>query len=171
MSAYADLEITFRKRDERSYVLHFLFNGPLDEAEKVSDPDPVITADFSILGDDDADYGKNLTALIFTVEVANWFSQFRAVALAQDSTLRVRLSIDSSAPQLHSVHWETLHDPSVTDHDVPLFMSERVLVSRFLSSGSDWHPVRLRTKARLKALVVVADAPVRFNLAKNCRGG
>jgi len=81
MSICADLELSFRKRDERSYLVHFRFNGPNDEAEKSSDPDdPVLTADFSALSDDDPEYGKNLTALVFTAAVKEWFTGCRAAA-------------------------------------------------------------------------------------------
>ncbi|MEO8130021.1 MAG: CHAT domain-containing protein, partial [Bryobacteraceae bacterium] len=58
-------------------------------------------------------------------------------------------------PELHSVHWETLRDPGGTD--APLFMGEQIIVSRFLASGQDWRPIRLRPKADLTALVVIAN--------------
>ena len=179
MSAYSDLEITFRKRDEHSYALHFRFNLVRDDGEKVSDPDPIITADFSALSDadDDPEYGKKLSAMVFTDKVLSWLNPYRAAALAQepalsqnstqpqDAKLRIRLSIDASAPELHAVHWETMLDPSRTDQDVPLFTADRLLVSRFLSSGaSDWRPIRLRPEADLRALVVVANPPERFKL-------
>ena len=157
---YSDLEVTFRKRDELSYALHFSFNGAQDEAEKSSNPDPIITLDFTVLLDEGSSYGKNLSKQVFTAEVTTWFVQFRAVALTQESTLRVRLAIDASAPELHSIHWESLRDPSVLDRDVPLFMGEGLLVSRFLSSAAnDWRPIRLHPKAKLKALLVVSNPP------------
>jgi len=38
-----------------------------------------------------------------------------------------------------------------------LFTGEEIVVSRFLSSGTDWRPIRLKPKAALRALVVVAN--------------
>jgi CHAT domain/SIR2-like domain len=165
---YADLEIAFRKRDERSYSLGFRFNGADDEAEQRSEPDPVVAINFDSLtlsGDDPIQYAATLSAALFTAEVAGLFGRFRTAAEQQDAILRVRLSIESSAPELHAVHWETLRDPLVAD--APLFTGEQTVVSRFLSSGQDWRPIRLRPRTDLRALVAVAN-PARastYNLA------
>ena len=116
MRRYADLEIAFRKRDERSYSLAFRFNGADDEAEQRSDPDPVISVDFASLklsGDDPSAYAAKLNAALFTPEIAGLFGRFRSAAEQQHATLRVRLSIESSAPELHAVHWEMLRDPFI----------------------------------------------------------
>ncbi len=168
MHRYADLEIAFRKRDEHSYSLGFRFNGADDEAEQRSEPDPVISIDFAFLklsGDDPSAYAAGLNAALFTPEVTALFGRFRSAAEQQHAILRVRLSIESSAPELHAVHWEMLRDPVVTD--APLFTGEQTVVSRFLSSGQDWRPIRLRAKAELRALVAIAN-PARassYNLA------
>ncbi len=168
MRRYADLEIAFRKRDEHSYSLGFRFNGAEDEAEQRSDPDPVIPGNFAALalsGDDPFVYATRLNAALFTPEVTALFGRFRNAAEQQHSILRVRLSIESSAPELHAVRWEMLRDPLVPD--APLFMGEQTVVSRFLSSGQDWRPIRLRPKADLRALIVIAN-PARassYNLA------
>ena len=158
MRRYADLEIAFRKRDEHSYSLAFRFNGADDEAEQRSDPDPLITTNFTSLtlsGDDPSAYAIQLNAALFTPEVTALFGRFRSAAEQQHSILRVRLSIESSAPELHAVHWEMLRDPFVPE--APLFMGEQTIVSRFLSSGQDWRPIRLRAKAELTALVAIAN--------------
>jgi len=158
MRKYADLEIAFRKRDEHSYLLGFRFNGADDEAEQRSDPDPVIPGNFAALalsGDDPAVYANRLNAALFTPEVVALFGRFRSAAEQQHATLRLRLSIESSAPELHGVRWEMLRDPFVPD--APLFMGEQTVVSRFLSSGQDWRPIRLRPKADLRALVAIAN--------------
>jgi hypothetical protein len=168
MHRYADLEIAFRKRDEHSYLLGFRFNGADDEAEQRSEPDPVISVDFASLklsGDDPSAYAAKLNAALFTPEVTALFGRFRSAAEQQHAILRVRLAIESSAPELHAVHWEMLRDPFVPD--APLFTGEQTVVSRFLSSGQDWRPIRLRPKAELRALVAIAN-PVRagsYNLA------
>ncbi len=156
MPRYADLEIALRKRGERSYAVSFRFNGPDDEAEQRFGTDPAIAVDPASIRDLDPDeYGRKLNAAFFTPEVSAAFGQFRTAAQQQSSTLRVRLSIEPSAPELHAVHWETLRDPAVPD--APLFMGEQIIVSRFLASGQDWRPIRLRPKADLTALVVIAN--------------
>ncbi len=168
MHRYADLEIAFRKHDERSYSLSFRFNGADDEAEQRSEPDPEISIDFASLklsGDDPSTYAAKLNAALFTPDVRVLFGRFRSAAEQQHAILRVRLSIESSAPELHAVRWEMLRDPVVPD--VPLFTGEQTVVSRFLSSGQDWRPIRLHAKAELRALMAIAN-PARassYNLA------
>src|SRR5271167_778838 len=132
MRRYADLEIAFRKRDEHSYSLGFRFNGADDEAEQRSDPDPVVPSNFALLalsGDDPSAYAARLNAALFTSEITALFGRFRSAAEQQDAILRLRLSIESSAPELHAVRWEMLRDPFVPD--APLFMGEQTVVSRF----------------------------------------
>jgi hypothetical protein len=158
MSRYADLEITFRKRDERSYAVGFRFNSGEDAAEQRARMEPAIRIDFGELaGDDPKAYAEALSAAFFTAEVRAEFGKFRAAAAMLGSILRVRLSIDSSASELHGIHWETLRDPDLESADAHLFAGEQTVVSRFLNSGDDWRPIRLRPKAQLRALVVVAN--------------
>ena len=159
MSQYADLEIVFRKRDERSYVLSFRYSSPDDEVDHPALMEPVITLESATLrGDDARAYSDALTAAFFTPEVKAEFGRFRDITQQKSSILRVRLSIDSSAPELHAVRWETLRDPYLPPEqkDAHLFTGEQIVVSRFLTSG-DWRPVRLHPKAALRALVVVAN--------------
>ncbi|HUB51029.1 MAG TPA: CHAT domain-containing protein [Terracidiphilus sp.] len=159
MSRYSDLEITFIKRDERKYAAGFRFNSAEDAAEQRSALEPVIAIDMSAQTGDDAEaYADTLTAAFFTPEVRGEFNRFRAAAAAIGSILRVRLTIDANAPELHAIHWETLRDPNrIDDKSAHLFTGEEIVVSRFLSSGTDWRPIRLKPKAALKALVVVAN--------------
>ena len=159
MSRYADLEITFRKRSERSYALSFRYSSPDDEVDHPALTEPVITLDSADLhGDDARAYSEALSAAFFTPEVRTEFGRFRDITQQKGSILRVRLSIDSSAPELHAVHWETLRDPNLSPDQTNafLFTGEQTVVSRFLNSG-DWRPVRLQPKAALRALVVVAN--------------
>jgi len=154
MSDYANLEMAIRKRDDVSYFIHFRFNGAGDEAEQASDPDPVVTlSPASIKDDDPAAYAAKLGAAIFTPEVAHVFALYRVQA--GSALLRVRITIESSAPELHKLHWETLPDPAVPG--ACLFTGEQTIVSRFLTSGQDWRPVRLRRCNNLSALVVIAN--------------
>src|ERR1700729_1624526 len=102
MTRYADLEIVFRKHDERPYGLTFRFNGPEDAAEQRSPTEPMIVLDFSTLtGNDPKAYSDALSAAFFTADASKEFTRFRTEATAQNATLSVRLSIDASAPELH----------------------------------------------------------------------
>ena len=65
----------------------------------------------------------------------------------------MRLFIDPGAPELHKLHWEKLRDP---ENGGPLFTSETLLFSRYLSSN-DLRPVDMRPMRDLKALVVIAN--------------
>src|SRR5580658_1278110 len=159
MSRYSDLEIMFSKRDERKYVVGFRFNSADDAAEQRSALEPVIAIDMSAQAGDDAEaYAETLSQAFFTPDVRGEFNRFRAAAAALGSILRVRLTIEANAPELHAIHWETLRDPNRSDDKIGhLFTGEEIVVSRFLSSGTDWRPIRLKPKAALKALVVVAN--------------
>src|SRR5262249_14782297 len=91
------------------------------------------------------------------------YGQFKAAVEGADSFLRVKLFVDRSASDLHRLRWELLSDPETGQ---PLATSERILFSRFGSSG-DWRPVRLRAKTELTALVAVSHPRnlVQFGLA------
>jgi hypothetical protein len=70
MSRYADLEITFRKRDERSYAVGFRFNSGEDAAEQRARMEPAIRIDFGELaGDDPKASAAALSAAFCTAEV------------------------------------------------------------------------------------------------------
>jgi hypothetical protein len=103
---------------------------------------------------DPAAYGTLLGAnLLSDANARAAFAEARANAAAQDLPLRLRLSIDSTAPELHALRWETLRDP----HDgSSLVTSERILFTRYLSS-QDWRRVKLKPRGALKALVFVAN--------------
>ena len=100
----------------------------------------------------------SLSAAFFTPEVRREFGMFRTAAATQSAILRMRLSIDSNAAELHAIRWETLRDPDLpADRNSQLFTGEQTVVSRFLSSGGDWRPIRLHPKGKLRALAVIAN--------------
>jgi hypothetical protein len=185
MSRYSDLEITFRKRDERSYALGFRFHSADDAAEQRSSIEPSISIDFpSLAGDDPQAYAEALTAAFFTPVVRAEFGKYRAASATIGSILRVRLAIDPNAAELHAIHWETLRDPDLQQTEAHLFTGEQTILSRFLNSGEDWRPIRLRARGALRALVVVAnpatsgkyglapvDVPAELSLATEALGG
>jgi hypothetical protein len=63
-----------------------------------------------------------------------------------DGTLRLRLYVDRSVPELHNLYWETLRDPRAETWPASapwLVSNQRVLLSRY-GRSRDWRPVRLR---------------------------
>ncbi len=156
---YADLEITLHRRDGSGYSVELRFNQPDSEADVRLVRGGDARAEWSLdelaqLVLDDVAYGTRLGAgLLASDEMRLAFAQARAAAQSQDVPLRVRLVIGASAPELHGLRWELLHEPGL---DTPLLTGEHLLFSRYLSS-SDWRPVSLRPQGALRALVVVAN--------------
>jgi CHAT domain len=99
-------------------------------------------------------HGRLLTECLFAdAKVRTAFAEARAIADGSTATLRLRLLVGPSAPELRGLYWEALRNP---DDGSPLFTGERILLSRYLGSA-DWRPVRRRPKAELHALVVIAS--------------
>ena len=71
----------------------------------------------------------------------------------QRGTLRLRLRLDATDADLHSLRWELLRDP---EDDTPLALNERVRLSRYLESA-DFTPLALPLRPDLRALVIVAN--------------
>jgi hypothetical protein len=159
MTAYADLEVGLHRRDSDSYAVELRFNRPDSEADvRLIRGDPsLVQFDMDrlrTLALDDAAYGQLLSQCLFAdPAVQTAFAQARSTVQALDASLRLRLLIGPSAPELHSLCWETLRDPK---DGSSLFTSEHLLFSRYLSS-LDWRPVRLRPQTDLRALVVIAN--------------
>jgi hypothetical protein len=159
MTDYADLEIGLHRRDADSYTVELRFSQPESDSDvRLVQRGPSL-ARFDLerlrtLQADDVAYGQLLSeSLIGDPDVKTALAQARSVAQTLDTPLRLRLFIGPSAPELHSLRWETLHDP---DDGSPLLTGEQILFSRYLSS-LDWRPVRLRPQAELCALVVIAN--------------
>jgi hypothetical protein len=149
------------------YALDFRFNQPDSEADIRLGQELQATFDLEQLHDlahDAQAYSQALSQATFAdPNVLSAFSQARTSAQSLGIPLRLRLLIGPSAPELHSLRWETLRDPQ---DDTPLFTGENLVFSRYLSS-LDWRPIRLRPKGDLQALVVVANPSdlSEFNLA------
>ena len=159
MTAFADLEIGLHRWSADSYAVDLRFSRPNDEGDVQEAQDGVHLDVDGLRGlalDPGAGvdaYGRRLGAGFFGIDtVRRMFDQ----ALAVDAPLRLRLVIGPSAPELHGLLWETLPHPADLDGAAGLATSERILLSRFLSS-QDWRRVQLRRKDELRALVVVAN--------------
>jgi len=107
------------------------------------------------LSEDRFGYGKTLYEDVFAdPNIRNRFENHCKAADSEDMPVRARLLIDDSAPELHTLCWESLRDPKSGDL---LVTRERFRFSRFLSTD-DWRPVRPpRARDELRALVVIAN--------------
>ena len=155
---YAELELGLSRRDGGSYGLDLRYSQPGSDADiRLARDGAAIQIDIAQLSElafDAEGYGRALSASLFAdPAVRAAFAQARSGAASLDAPLRLRLFVGPSAPELHSLRWETLRDP---EDDAPLLNGEQILFSRYLSSG-DWRPVKLRPKGELRALVAVAN--------------
>ncbi len=159
MTEPAELELSLHRREGASYSIEMRFSQPNSDADIRLGQGEAISAQFDFTDLraktlDAAAYGKALTASLFAdPKMVTAFSEAMASAQSLQAPLRLRLVIGASAPELHTLHWETLRNPK---DQSPLFTGEQVFFSRYLSS-LDWRPARLRSKADLKALVAVAN--------------
>ncbi len=156
MTTIADLELSLHRREINSYTAELRYSQPDSEAEQRFTPSEVRLdlAALAALALDSKAYGQSLTQALFADPVLrSSFAQVRVNAQSLDATLRFRLLIGPSAPELYGLHWETLRDPETGD---PFLTSENLLFSRYLSS-LDWRPIHLRPRGELRVLAVVAS--------------
>lgn len=106
------------------------------------------------LGREFEKYGEELfNGLLRSPDLKDTIGQARAIAQAENASLRVSVFIDPRAAELHHLLWETLCE-SISDG--ALFTSEKIIFSRYLNSR-DWTPVKQRALRDLRALLVVAN--------------
>ncbi len=163
----ADLELTLRRQSNGATTADLTLRAP----DGIRDSELALGAPTAISGDDllslalDPDrYGRALTAQLFSdPRLREGWIKAMGFAQGASAAVRVRLRIDPSADDLHSLRWETLHDPA---SDRLLCRSERVLFSRYLDTD-DLSRVRQRGRPDLRALAVIANPPELpgFNLA------
>jgi hypothetical protein len=156
MNQIAELEIGLHRREAETYAVEFRFSLPESDAEVrlgqgIARFDNAALAQLSPGG---AEYGQTLTKCLFAdPPVQSAFTQAFASAQSKGLALRLRIFVGPSAPELNSLHWETLRHPV---DETPLATNENILFSRYLTS-LDWRPVHLRPKSLLRALVVIAN--------------
>lgn len=152
----AEIEIALHGEGKGYYAVELRFQQPDNDVEMAAVRGRA-RFDFERLrarATDPVAYGKLLAAALFKDEkVKTSFAEARANAESHGHSLRIRLLIGSSAPDLHALRWETLLDPR---NGQWLLQSETLIFSR-LVGGLDWRPVRLRRLDSLGALVVVAS--------------
>jgi hypothetical protein len=155
---FADLELSLHRRGDARYAVEARFSQPESDADiRLLNEEVIVqleSAELRQLEIDPLAYGQALSQHLFAPPaLRSAFARARTAADSANLPLRVRLFIAPSAQELHGLRWETLHDP---EEDRPLLTSERLFFSRYLASG-DWRPVKLRPKASLRALVVIAN--------------
>src|SRR6185436_12575509 len=159
MADYTELEIGIRRQDADSYAVELRFNDPDSET---SEPPELGLAHFDFLelqrqGLWPEAYGKQLSKSLFLdPRLLEAFKAACKASLGSDRKLLLRLFIDRSAPELHSLRWETLRDPRPGHEDSWLLTDERILFSRYLRIA-ETRPVRFRPKGDIRALVVIAN--------------
>ncbi len=159
MAGYADLEIALTRWDAECYRVEVRFSQPDSDVDIRLAPGSTSVTRFdqnSLLARalDPAAYGKLLSQYLFADEALRTaLAQARTSTESTDASLRLRLAIDSTAPELHALRWETLCDPQT---GTSLVTSERVLFTRYLSS-QDWRRVKLRSQRDLRALACIAN--------------
>ncbi len=159
MAGYADLEIALTRWDADCYRVDLRFSQPDSDVDIRLAPGSPSLARFAqdqlrALALDPAAYGKLLgQSLLGAESLRAALAQARSTTESQESPLRLRLSIDTTAPELHALHWETLRDPQ---DGTSLVTNERVLFTRYLSS-QDWRRVKLRPQRDLRALVCISN--------------
>jgi len=166
-SSQPDLEITLQRRDGEAYGLEMRFSAPDSEVDRAFAGQTPVRFDGAELrqaAGDAAAYGVALGGrLLADAAARSFFDQAVAVSQTLGQPLRIRLAIGASAPELHSLRWETLRLPGAPS---PLLTDETLRFSRYLSS-LDWRAVTLRPEGELAALVVAADPSdlARFQLS------
>jgi hypothetical protein len=155
MTHFVELEIGLQKIEGAVHVAL-----RLDRSDSEADVSPVLgVAAFDAVAlqassSDGKRYGQLLAQQLFADDkVKARFEKAAVMAESLDVPLRLRISIDRTAAELHTFAWESLCDPSSGEL---LATKEQLLFSRFISS-QDWRPVHLRAKDELRALVAIAN--------------
>lgn len=167
---YCELELKIGWLREGFYKLSARFINPLSDTENELVDQVELAIDLEKLRAQSLDihsYGLLLTNMLFGMSdspVRGAYAHAR-VAAAQQDGLRIRLNIQTSAPELHAVRWETLLDP---DDATRLLVQERLWFARFLSSKEyRWQPPF--ESDHMRALIVIAnpgDCMTKWDLAE-----
>ena len=155
---YSELELRIQWLDPGQYFVAGRYIDPEQDRDTDLIEPTRIAIDLPRLQglalDPDA-YGSALTDMVFGTQGNPIFDAFvlaRAVAAAR-SGLRIRLHVQTNAPELHAVRWELLREPGKT---TSLLSDQSVWFSRFLSTD-DFRLRPLQDPNTVKVLVVVAN--------------
>lgn len=157
MYDYVALEISLTHFSEDHYHAELRYSQPDANTDRAPAGGMIRLSpgDFEAHAQDETAYGQALSDALFGVEaLSEELKAALAAAQTLDRWLRVRLFVQTDALELHRLRWETLRDPAARGRW--LLLNERVLFSRMVG-GTGLDDVRLRPKADLRALVVVAN--------------
>lgn len=158
--SYCELELRLEWIDRGRYCVTVRLNDPLSDIASVLVEPMEVSFNFDRLlevSSDAVEYGRMLTKMLFDGDGAGnaltgALQRAQSVSRERDG-LRLRLAIQSSAPELHDLRWETLCDPAT---GTPLSLQDNVWLSRFLTAQEfRFKPFEPGTKPRV--LVVVAN--------------
>jgi tetratricopeptide (TPR) repeat protein len=156
MSSFAELELNVSLRSPGEYLVQARFYDPQSATDnRFTKSAPFNADDLRQRTLDPEDYGHALSRHLFADQtIRELFVQARSVANARQIPLRVRLSIDESAEDVHNFRWETLTVPGDTESFLTL--NQNFFFSRYLSGGG-WQAVYRPPRNELQALVVIAN--------------
>ena len=155
MKGYAELEIVFQRNSLDEFQASF--RQRFDESENITPFIPLALNihDPTFYSGNPQRMGQLLSESLFMPPaLRDAFTSARAFSDHQQSTLKIRLLIDSNASILHSLPWETLVDP--TDTATHLLRSNQCVFSRYLAARTYRLPM-LRPKQGIKALLAIAN--------------
>jgi len=154
MAEPVDLELSVRRDSQSPYAAELRARLG-DDAELHYGPFPLDLDPDRLSGllDRPGEYAQALTdGLFFDPQLWPAFSEARVYSFVQNRPLRLRLYIDSRAPELYSLRWELLNNPSSRS---PLSVDEKIHFSRYLpATGGAPGP---RPRGSLRALAAAAN--------------
>jgi len=169
---YGEIEIGLTRAQPEAYEIELRITDPSTEGEiaPVRAQAHISLDELAALHYSPRDYGQKLADQLFQdPKLREFYGRNKAVFDSNGVGIRLRLLIDPSASELHSLRWELLLDP---ESNRPLATSQTILFSRFMLSR-DWRVIKLRPKAELKAIIAVS-APndlARFGLGNVDKAG
>lgn len=153
-------------RYTEDFGLHIKYVSPGDDAD-VYVNHPNVEFDFESLRAaelDDAKYGKLLSESIFSSQKArDSYVAARRLAENDGLALRIRISLGAGTHRLNTIRWETMIDPV---DNTQMATNQNLRFSRLINDA-DWRQVKLRTRSKMNALVVVSSPTdiARYGLA------
>jgi formylglycine-generating enzyme required for sulfatase activity len=162
MAASAELELALSQGVDGQYAVRFRFWRPGSAVESTLTAQAVIDiARLRTLLPAPDRYGETLSAALFAdSRAASTFALAQAIAAEHAQPLRLRLHIDQTVPELHSLRWETLTVPNAAqsglDRPLQICKDENFLFSRFLTSANT-QPFHPPPRVALRALIVIAN--------------
>jgi hypothetical protein len=147
-NSYADLEIRILDKQDRGYPVEITFNGDQQFPRGFVDP----SAQPQINRARPQETGNQLFSWLLSDDILKtaW-----ARARGEQTFRRIRLRIDATAPELHTIPWELLRDPGVADIPQDITAAEATPFSRYLAG--QWVPGSPILKRPVRMLVAIAS--------------